>query len=256
MSLYDRAHMAARRLGLAKTWDLSEYNLPTGEAESISPQSTGALAELFYGNTGRLAHKWAHYLDAYDRYFSTYRGTAVHMLEIGVFGGGSLAMWRKYFGADATIYGVDLNPECATRADPPTQVRIGSQDDPAFLRGVAAEMGELDIVLDDGSHIGRHQEASFRTLFPLLKNGGIYAIEDLHTAYWPGEYEGGYGRAGTGIEFVKQMIDDMHSSYHDKGSVTGAGDWIAAMHVYDSLVFIEKREKRPPRHIQIGQGAA
>lgn len=248
--------MTARRLGMAKTWAVSDYSLPTQDVPAVSPHSTGALADLFYANTGRLAHKWTHYLDAYERYFAKYRGTRVHMLEIGVSGGGSLELWRKYFGPDATIFGVDVNPDCAARADAPTQVRIGSQDDPEFLRRVAAEMGEIDIVLDDGSHIGRHQEASFRTLFPLLKNGGIYAIEDLHTAYWAGEYEGGYGRAGSGIEIVKQMIDDMHSSYHDKGSVTGAGDWIAAMHVYDSVVFIEKREKRPPRHIQTGQGAA
>lgn len=256
MSLIDQAYMAARRLGLAKTWKVSDYGLPTAEAASVRPQSTGAFADIFYANTGRLAHKWVHYLDVYETYFAKYRGTNVHMLEIGVYGGGSLEMWRKYLGPDATIFGVDINPDCATRADAPTQVRIGSQDDPAFLRRVAAEIGEIDIILDDGSHIGRHQDASFRTLFPLLKTGGIYAIEDLHTAYWTGEYEGGYRRAGSGIEIIKQMIDDLHSSYHDKGSATGAGDWIAAIHIYDSVAFIEKREKRAPRHIQTGIGAA
>ncbi len=70
--------------------------------------------------------------------------------------------------------------------DAPNQVRIGSQDDPAFLRSVIDEMGSPDIILDDGSHVSDHQKISFETLWPLLKVGGLYVIEDLHTAYFPG----------------------------------------------------------------------
>jgi len=52
------------------------------------------------------------------------------MLEIGVSFGGSLEMWREYFGPEATIFGIDIDPECANRFARPNQVRIGSQDDP------------------------------------------------------------------------------------------------------------------------------
>ena len=82
------------------------------------------------------------------------------------------------------IFGIDVDPKCAA-FDGTAVVRIGSQDDPKFLRDVAAEMKGIDVVLDDGSHVGRHQRASFDVLFPLLSDGGIYIIEDVCTSYWP-----------------------------------------------------------------------
>ena len=104
------------------------------------------------------------------------------MIEIGVFEGGSLDMWQRYLGADASIVGIDINPGCADRVDPPNVVHIGSQADRAFLEGVVAEFGAPELILDDGSHIARHQRASFEILFPLLQDGGLYIIEDTHTS--------------------------------------------------------------------------
>ena len=106
------------------------------------------------------------------------------MLEIGVFMGGSLALWRKFLGPDAVIFGIDINPSCIAFDGQFACVRIGSQDDPQFLRSIVAEMGGIDVVLDDGSHIASHQRASFDLLFPLLSDGGHYIVEDMHTAYW------------------------------------------------------------------------
>lgn len=257
MSLIDRVYNVATRFGMAKPPSVASYQIPTSKAFETAKLSHSGLAEIFYANKGRVVDKWTHYLDAYERHFASYREAGnVHMLEIGVFQGGSLELWRKYFGDDATIFGVDINPECAKRVDAPNQVRIGSQDDPSFLRSVASELGEIDIILDDGSHVAKHQLASFDVLFPLLRDGGIYVIEDLHTAYWPGGYEGGYRRKGSAIELVKQIIDDMHSTYHNKGFQTVAKDSVAAIHIYDSMVFLEKAKKQPPHFIRIGQGAS
>jgi cephalosporin hydroxylase len=169
-----------------------------------------------------------------------------------VFKGGSLNMWREYFGPKATIFGIDINPDCATYATAPNQVRIGSQADPAFLKSVVDEMGAPDIILDDGSHFASHQRASFRALWPLLKDGGLYVIEDTHTSYWPGQCEGGYRRTGTAVELAKTLIDDMHGWYHTKGSKEAARDSIRAIHIYDSLFVVEKGKVDPPKHIMIG----
>ncbi|MGH6912055.1 MAG: class I SAM-dependent methyltransferase, partial [Phenylobacterium sp.] len=169
------------------------------------------------------------------------------MLEIGVSQGGSLGMWRSYFGPEATIFGVDVDPACAERFDPPNQVRIGSQDDPAFLRSVVSEMGGLDIVLDDGSHVAPHQETSFRTLFPLLATGGLYIIEDTHTAYWP-TYDGGYRRRGTAIELAKVLIDDMHAFYHGRPEVLASRSEVGAVLIFDSIIVIEKVDRPRPGH--------
>lgn len=230
---------------------LAEFSIPSAKAARLATSHDTAVARAFFGQRGRTVHKWLHYLDIYERHFSAYRGKPVRMLEIGVCKGGSLQMWRDYFGPDAVIFGIDLDPTCATRADPPNQVRIGSQADPEFLQTVVAEMGAPDIVLDDGSHKSKHQIASFETLFPLLREGGTYVVEDVHTSYWPGILAGGLRRKGTFIEFVKSLIDDQHAWYHGS-TPTRHMRFIGGIHVYDSLVVIDKVAEKPkPGHIQI-----
>lgn len=246
---------ARRKLGLNVKipFDLDAHRLKKEEdRERLLSAADTELARMVYQKNGRVVDKWTHYPAVYERHFSEYRGTNFKMLEIGVFKGGSLELWREYFGPDATIYGVDINPECAGFVDPPNQVRIGSQDDPEFLKSVVAEMGGVDVILDDGSHNAPHQAASFRALFPLLKDGGLYCIEDIHTAYWPGVYEGGYRRPGTAIEITKSIIDDMHSWYHESGEVWVSAKEVLAVHVYDSICVIEKGAKGRPESIRVG----
>jgi hypothetical protein len=250
------------RVGRFRRW-LAERLRPQGaihaknfwasaeETAALAAGTPGEMAQLFFATRGRMIHKWAHYLPIYERYFAAYRGAAVKMLEIGVSGGGSLDLWRRYFGPDAVIFGIDIDPACAEVVSAPNQVRIGSQIDPQFLLGVAAEMGSLDIVLDDGSHVASHQRISFETLFPRLSEGGLYIIEDLQTAYWA-DYDGGYRRRGSAIERVKRLIDDMHAWYHARSTTTPAKDQIGAIHVHDGMVVIEKRRRAPPRVVVVG----
>ena len=231
---------------------LADYQLEESEARGRPEAGDGDLARIFFANKGRLVHKWLHYFPIYERYLARYRGIGFKMMEIGVFKGGSIAMWRDYFGEQAMLFGVDIDPACARYVDPPNQVRIGSQDDPAFLRRVVGEMGGLDVVLDDGSHVAEHQRASFEALFPLLADGGLYIIEDLHTAYWVADYNGGYGRKGTAIEDAKALIDDMHHWWHGRQfNAVSKGD-IAGIHFHDSIVVIEKRAAQRPIHTKIG----
>ena len=215
-------------------------------------QSLPGFEGLFWSNTGPIVHKWHHYLPIYERYFAPYKDKAPKFLEIGVSKGGSLALWRKYFGADATIFGIDIDPTCAKFDGQSGSVRIGSQDDPEFLRQVVAEMGGVDIVLDDGSHMSKHIRASLNTLFPLLEEGGIYMIEDLHATYWP-SHKGGYQNRGTFISDLRQMYDDMHHWYHAEGQkISATADFLSAMHFYDSIAVLEKQRVTAPLHSQIG----
>ena len=230
------------------------YDFDSAQADPGSPDLPPAnsdLARIFFSHTGRPIHKWVHYLDLYDRHFGPYRSSKPTFMEIGVQNGGSMEMWRRYFGDEAVIFGIDVDPACANNVSPPNQVRIGSQADPAFLKSVLAEMGRPDIVLDDGSHIARHQRESFRVLFPALKEGGLYVIEDTHTAYWPGSHEGGLRRKGTAIEFVKRMVDDMHAWYHRGATLTSAKTEVGGIHFYDSIIFIEKQRRTAPVHTKV-----
>jgi methyltransferase family protein len=231
---------------------IREFGIGVPDAKKLASPAGGPLAEIFFSGRGRRVHKWVHYLPVYERYFSPYRQSDFKFLEIGVFGGGSLDMWREFFGPAATIFGVDINPSCKDLATPPTQVRIGSQDDSTFLRNVVSEMGGLDVVLDDGSHVGKHQRSSFETLFPLLSEGGIYMIEDTHTSYWR-RFGGGYRRRGTAIEFGKRIIDDLHGWYHGRSMRTAARDQIGGIHFHDSIIVIEKQHRSKPGHVVVDQ---
>jgi hypothetical protein len=203
------------------------------------------MQKNFFTAGKRAISKWHHYLDVYERHFAPYRDKEFFLLEIGVDDGGSLELWRRYFDPKATIVGIDLKPTCATHVDPENHVRIGPQEDPDFLKKVIEEFGRPDIILDDGSHFSDHQLASFSILFPYLKQGGLYAIEDVHTSYWP-VYGGGYKHKGTVIELTKRIIDDMHAWYHNRPTKTLARDEIPGVHIYDSVVVFEKRTKQRP----------
>ena len=93
-------------------------------------------------------------------------------------------------------------------------------------------MGGVDLVLTTGRIWGHiNAQVSWR-LFPRLNEGGLYLIEDLHTSYWR-DFGGGYRRPSTGVELIKQLIDDMHHWYHDKDVADEAGKLIGAIHVYE-----------------------
>lgn len=253
MGLSDLTYRSARRMALALGFQSRPYPL-RGSAESVpeAEKNSTPMHRAFYQNKGAVVNKWRHYPAIYDRYLSRFRNKKTKILEIGVSGGGSLQLWREYFGQDATIFGIDINPACAMFDGAAGKVRIGSQADPSFLRSVAEEMGGIDIVIDDGSHVASHQRASFETLFPIINDDGVYICEDTHTAYWRGEFEGGYRRPSNFIEYCKRLIDDIHADFHNKPArLKGANRTIGGVHFYNSVIVVEKNTQLPPLQIAV-----
>ena len=217
---------------------------------------------LFLEHEGSAIHKWVHYFEIYSRELAPVRHgfplpdgsrRQLRFLEIGVSHGGSLELWRRYLGPDATIFGIDVDPRCAKVDDRVASVRIGSQTDAAFLRSVVDEMGGLDVVIDDGSHQAHHQRKTLDVLFPLLADGGLYVVEDVHTAYWS-NFGGGLRRRGSWIETVKAVIDDMHVPYHGHSTAVLSSDSGAfRVTAYDSITVIEKRPASRPKSIRTGR---
>ncbi|RYZ66060.1 MAG: class I SAM-dependent methyltransferase [Proteobacteria bacterium] len=247
--LYKLYNLIGSKLGLVeKPVDIATFGTTDERlAEMAVAASSGSddMMRLFFAHEGRPVHKWMHYLPIYDRWFSRARGTPVKFLEIGVLDGGSLDFWRRYFGPEATIVGIDNNPACADRVTPPNIVRIGSQADPQFLEQLAKELGPFDFILDDGSHVGWHQSASFNALFAHVKVGGLYIIEDTHTSYFA-NHDGGYRRHSSAIELGKTLVDDLHGWYHRHETRPWAKSEIPAVHFYDSMIVVEKdRHPRP-----------
>jgi hypothetical protein len=118
------------------------------------------------------------YLHVYERYLEPIRGFPITLLELGVKTGASMRMWKEYFPR-GDIRGVDINPDCRRHAEERITVHTLSQDDEHGLNSIADESGGFDVVLDDCSHINSLTIASHRILWPRLKPGGLYIIEDL-----------------------------------------------------------------------------
>lgn len=198
----------------------------------------------------------------YERHFSAIRNERLTLLEIGVAGGASIRMWEDYF-PQAQIIGVDCIPECKRFESAHTRIFIGDQANPDFLRHVAGDIGTpLTVVIDDGGHLMHQQQVALCVLFPFVRSGGFYVIEDIETSYYPDYLGGKPGKEGTTIAALKRIIDLLQEPYHrepvdifadDPPDASGTprplpagwksttGDMpIRAMHVYRNICFLER----------------
>lgn len=202
-----------------------------------------SLADIFEQHTGRLVHKWSHYFPVYERYLSPYRGKPIRMLEIGVSHGGSLQLWKNYLGAAAALVGVDIDPRCRDYAEDRIDIEIGDQSDPQLWARVIKSYGDFDVIIDDGSHIAHHQRTAFLHLWPHLRDGGVYIVEDCHTAYWA-EYGGGVRTGNSFVDFSKDRVDDINALWshdHAKLAPTKLTFELGGLHFHDSMVVFEKK---------------
>jgi Methyltransferase domain len=207
----------------------------------------------FTENTGREIHKYKHYFEIYDHHFSRFRGTDVHVVEFGVSQGGSLQMWKKYFGPNAKIFGVDINPRCKELEEGQIEIIIGDQEDRNFLKSLAEKIPRIDILIDDGGHTMRQQINTYEELFPHVDENGVYLCEDLHTSYWT-DWGGGYNKRSTFIEYSKNFIDALNAwhSRTSKLSVTEFTQSVHSLHYYDSILVIQKRPIAEPIALKTG----
>lgn len=206
----------------------------------------------FLNHQGRKMQKWDCYFPVYERHLPRFQNQSVTMLEIGVNKGGSLELWKRFLGPNATIVGVDINPDCMDFEEDQIKVRIGDQSDDGFLQELNAEFGPFDIILDDGSHINSHQIATFNKLYPTMPKNGVYMVEDVHTSYVD-RYEGGLKRPGTFIEFCKDKIDELYAFSIHKFPPTLFTRSTRSIHIYDSIVVFERGTHARPISVRVGR---
>lgn len=208
----------------------------------------GELHRYFLNNAHKRLHKLLHYFDIYERHFSRFKNQPVVLLEIGVFGGGSLAMWRDYLGPQSQVIGLDINPECLQHKAEGIDIFIGSQDDPDVIREILEKYPVIDGVIDDGSHNMVHMIASFELLYHRISSNGVYLVEDTCCCYWP-HFGGGLGKNDTFIEHAKRHIDQIQASANlIIGGNTDSPIPVNTMmcstdsiSFYDSVIVFEKR---------------
>jgi demethylmacrocin O-methyltransferase len=228
-------------------------NLPPSIYRHVDRVANALFGWWYRNDLNRLAllfqtDKWGShwYTQHYQRYFQPIKHKRLNLLEIGVGGyehrkrgGRSLRMWKAYF-RKSRIVGIDIYDKTHFR-EKRIDIRQCDQTDSEALRNLSNEYGGFDIVIDDGSHMNEHVIKTFNVLFPLLRPDGIYAVEDLQTAYWP-SWGGGIDNPKSSMAFFKTLIDGLnHVEYPTEDYRPNYFDQnIVEMAFFHGLILIRK----------------
>jgi hypothetical protein len=146
------------------------------------------IANKYGTDKGNLHHEAHNYTEVYERYLDEYRDRVFNFLEIGIndprFPGAGMLMWREYFGNNMFYRGFDINIDQHIKdianAHHNTFLYHVDQTEPMQIGNALVQLPTLDVVVDDGIHTFNAQVNSFFTIFPHVKRGGLYFIEDCH----------------------------------------------------------------------------
>ncbi|WP_137125323.1 class I SAM-dependent methyltransferase [Roseomonas sp. HF4] len=215
----------------------------------------GAYSRIFLERHGLLADKWAQYLPVHDREIAPFpaAGRPVRLLEIGIAGGGSLAIWEALLPPGSRITGIDIEPPCASLPfGPAVEALILDGTDP---RALDAALGDavfdiiFDIIIDDGSHRSADVVATFGACFRRLAPRGMHVVEDLQASYWR-DWGGRYRDPGSSIEFLKSLVDALQADHFvpwdtaipegGRARPAAQGAEITRVAFHDSIAVIER----------------
>lgn len=192
------------------------------------------IKKLFYDSENK-SRKYEKYFFIYEELFKKYKNKDITFVEIGIYNGGSLDIWRKYFSKNSRIIGIDLNPECKKFRKDGVEIFIGNQSDPNFWNDFFKQAGKVDIILDDGGHTNLDQIMTVVSTTNKINDGGILVVEDTH-----GSYIDVYNSSKkySFIEFSKKMIDDINfkNSKNLKKFKFSLSDYIYSVQTFESIV--------------------
>ena len=185
--------------------------------------------------------KHSTYFEVYDELFSKYRNKKITFVEIGILGGGSLFMWRNFFGPKARIIGIDLNPNAKKWTKYGFEIFIGDQSDINFWKMFKKKVGKIDIILDDGGHRYIDQITSIESILSNIKHNGLIVIEDTHTSYMDVFGDKKYSL----INYVKKKIDEINHKSNRLKNIDSKED-IWSIKIYESIVaiFVKKKKRQ------------
>ena len=199
---------------------------------------------IIYGSDKFGGHE---YTPHYMTHLKKFKFKRIKLLEIGVGGyknpykgGGSLRMWKKYFPF-GKIFAIDIYDKSNIQ-ERRIKIYQGSQVDKPFLEKILNEIGTPEIIVDDGSHLNEHVIESFKILFPRLKSGGVYCVEDTQTSYqesFNGDSKN-LDNSLTMMNYFKTLSDSVNITEFNTENVSLRDD-IKSIHFYHSLIFIHKK---------------
>ncbi len=223
--------------------------------------------DAFFSERKFNSDKWEHYFDIYDHVLGRFYGTRVVYVEIGVQNGGSLEIARKMFDQESKIVGVDVDPQCKALElqGLAANIIIGSQVDEGCLRQIVAQAPEIDILIDDGSHVQSHMISTFINLFPFIREDGVYLIEDTHTNYSPEHQQSFFGLGlydyfkglseRLNIDFINSELrtnryKQPRENRSPRAVLPDICREIFSIEFFDSVIAIRKKKKSEPMRIR------
>lgn len=174
------------------------------------------------------------YFKIYEEILSKYVGKKVVVVEIGVLSGGSLLMWKKFFGENARIIGIDINEKAKELEKYGFEIFIGDQSKPEFWKTFFSKIGPIDVMIDDGGHSNLDQIVTTINAVKKIKDGGVIVIEDTHSSYQkkfsnPSKY--------SFINFSKKLIDDINFKFPNLSKFNfSLNDYIYSISYFESIV--------------------
>lgn len=170
----------------------------------MTPTELTAIFSQYQTDKSKYARFYSFWLSQRD--FST-------ILEIGAYKGGGIRSLRHLF-PQASVFGIESDRKLAQES-PELDISVGDQADTTFLDQTIAHIAtqtqnQVDLIIDDGGHTMHQQITSFQHLFPKLKSGGYYVVEDVETSYLSRWID----RKPTTVEFFKSTLDELN--YHGK----------------------------------------
>jgi hypothetical protein len=220
--------------------------------EKLSPEA----AELFqhFRSSPLLSNKHSSYFYSYGHILSRFKGQRFTFVEIGVFRGGSLFMWRNYFGPNARIIGIDFNPEALSLQDHGFEIHIGNQSNADFWSNFFAEVGRVDVVLDDGGHTYEQQIKTVHYCLEHVNDNGVIIVEDTHTSYMR-DY--GYPSRYSFTEWTKAVLDGVNSRSATLSQPKGvAYQAVYSIQIFDSIVAFYVDRNRTAKSFPISNNQA
>ena len=212
--------------------------------------------EEFFNNykNGPLVDKWTTYFRAYNKHFGPFRDKNITFVEVGVQSGGSILMWKHFFGPGMKYVGIDINPQTQEFHAPEYDIEIviGDTEQPDFWKSFKKSHPSVDVFLDDGGHKMKMQIVTFEEMFEhVVEDGGVYACEDIHTSYIKDWYMGNPTPSKpfpkeeqTFVEYAKNFIDWLHGQHwnDDKLKNPKVSRSLVGIHFYQNMVFLDKGE--------------
>lgn len=186
-----------------------------------------------FSEVEKFTTKWESYFNVYEKIFQSYKGKKITFVEVGVSTGGSLQMWRKYFGENARIIGVELNPEAKKLEADGFEIFIGNQSDPSFWKKFYEAVGKIDILLDDGGHKNIQQISTVHNSLPFINDNGLVVVEDTHASYLSEFKNPSYFSF---INYCNKIIESIHRRCTALNKKTNIySDKIFSVNFYESI---------------------